>query len=409
MRKNEKKFSGGYFKTYKKMSSFIEYINENKGGELNMNEEEERKQNYEKLKKFLNSDMRVKNSLVELAPLEKDNYDENSKIQYVDKLYKELRVIEFELSDMIKCFGGDSNVLKEKISQVRNNLVNFNYSSGDVRKLYQDNFSDMSEALVEDVKKEFKGYTLSYGLRTENLFQKSKTINELLHVIHSSIMNNFRIMQSMPIIGEKDNEFDEIVLYGEETELSKEIFDKFPKDLDIGTTDIVSMENKVFMMVRERGHALTIEVDETKEADIVRYFIPKICNTEMTEKLPGIGKITQNGARGAFDSSKEEIAQKLFNFIGGVATDKDRILKKTKMYEEKEYNFTSPPVQAQKEEQNLFDAQAAKNMAMEVGENGRKLSSIEKVQQKTKDAINFLREKYKDIFSKDRDGDSNER
>ncbi len=372
-------------------------------------DEEERKQNYEKFKKFLNSNMRVKNSLVELAPSEKDNYDENSKIQYVDKLYKELRDIEFELSNMIKCFGRDSNVLKEKISQVRNNLVNFNNSSGDVRKLYQDNFSDMSEALVEDVKKEFKGYTLSYGLRTENLFQKSKTINELLHVIHSSIMNNFRIMQSMPIIGEKDNEFDEIVLYGEETELSKEIFDKFPKDLDIGPTDIVSMENKVFMMVRDRGHALTIEIDETKEADIVRYFIPAICNREMTEKLPGIGKITPNGARGVFDSSKEEITQKLFDFIGGVPMDKDIIIEEQKMPEEKEYNFTPLPVQAQKEEQNLFDAQAVKNMAMEVGENGRKLSDIKKVQQKIKETINFLQEKFKNIFSKDTDGDSNER
>ena len=51
-------------------------------------DEEERKQNYEKFKKFLNSNMRVKNSLVELAPSEKDNYDEIFK-KIIDVCYLE--------------------------------------------------------------------------------------------------------------------------------------------------------------------------------------------------------------------------------------------------------------------------------------------------------------------------------
>ena len=160
------------------------------------------------------------------------------------------------------------------------------------------------------------------------------------------------------------------------------------------------MENKVFMMIRDRGHALTIEVDETEEANIVRYFIPKICNREMTERLPEIGKITQNGARGAFDSTKEEFIQKLFIFIGGVPTDYDMNFEESENSEIGEYNSTPPPVEVKKEEQNLFNVRDAKNVAMEVGENGRKLSSIEKVLQKMKETI-------KNIFS--RNGDSSER
>ena len=103
------------------------------------------------------------------------------------------------------------------------------------------------------------------------------------------------------------------------------IFEKFPKDLDVGDTDIVSMEDRTLMMIRDRGHALTIDIDSLeKDNVVVNYFVPKICNKEMVKALPGINSssITKNGAVGTFDLKKGDI-KKIFDFIGKVPTDMD--------------------------------------------------------------------------------------
>ena len=31
--------------------------------------------------------------------------------------------------------------------------------------------------------------------------------------------------------------------------------------MDVGTTDIVSFKDKILMMIRDRGHALTVDID----------------------------------------------------------------------------------------------------------------------------------------------------
>lgn len=123
----------------------------------------------------------------------------------------------------------------------------------------------------------------------------------------------------MPIIGTKKNEFSyNIVLYGEENKISQEIFEKFPKDLDVGDTDIVSMEDRTLMMIRDRGHALTIDIDSLeKDNVVVNYFVPKICNKEMVKALPGINSssITKNGAVGTFDLKKGDIKKYLILLV----------------------------------------------------------------------------------------------
>ena len=84
--------------------------------------EEERRQNFEKLKSFFNSDIRIKNSLLDLAPTEKDNYDEESRIEYIDRLYKELKYMEFEFLKICKNFGGQEDTVKEKLSEIREKI-----------------------------------------------------------------------------------------------------------------------------------------------------------------------------------------------------------------------------------------------------------------------------------------------
>ena len=88
--------------------------------------------------------------------------------------------------------------------------------------------------------------------------------------------------------------------------------------MDCGITDIVSLKNKVLMMIRDRGHALTIDMDTTNPKEVeVKYFVPKLCNEEMIRKLPGINEssITKSGASGFFVSDKDKITKDLFDFI----------------------------------------------------------------------------------------------
>lgn len=169
----------------------------------------------------------------------------------------------------------------------------------------------MKPELLEKTKQTFCGYTMSGGLgAVPSMMDDVGSINELLHITHSSIINDERLLESMPIIGTKKNSFGyDITLYGEENEVSKRIFKNLPPDLDVGYTDIVSMESRTLMMVRDRGHALTIDIDASDKDNIdVRYFIPKICNLDMVKALPGINSssITKNGASGFFVSKGED-------------------------------------------------------------------------------------------------------
>ena len=139
-------------------------------------------------------------------------------------------------------------------------------------------------------------------------------------------MNNKELLSSITKISEKQNKFNyPIMLYGENTKQAEELFKKFPTDLDVGWTDIISLEDQIFMMVRDRGHALTIDIDTSKDDYFVKYFVPKLCNEDMIKALPGINKdnISNNGASGDFICNNKEFTDKLFSFIEKVPTDSD--------------------------------------------------------------------------------------
>ena len=184
----------------------------------------------------------------------------------------------------------------------------------------------MSKDFVENVKKTFVGYT-SFNLGDlNNSIKDAKTVNELLHSCHSYVMNNKELLSSITKISEKQNKFNyPIMLYGENTKQAEELFKKFPTDLDVGWTDIISLEDQIFMMVRDRGHALTIDIDTSKDDYFVKYFVPKLCNEDMIKALPGINKdnISNNGASGSFICNNKEFTDKLFSFIEKVPTDSD--------------------------------------------------------------------------------------
>lgn len=341
-------------------------------------------QNLKALKKFIKTDLSIKNDLLQLAPNNADNFDEASKINYTDKLYQSLKYLEFDFKSSFEGFGLSEAVnesLTEFFNKTREQLSIGNYQNVDCREIFQKNFSNMSKDFIENVKKTFVGYT-SFNLGDlNNSIKDAKTVNELLHSCHSYVMNNKELLSSITKISEKQNKFNyPIMLYGENTKQAEELFKKFPTDLDVGWTDIISLEDQIFMMIRDRGHALTIDIDTSKDDYFVKYFVPKLCNEDMIKALPGINKdnISSNGASGSFICNNKEFTNKLFSFIEKVPTDSDMPpidspygsgsnLDNLNILENIPTSQPNPP---------LFSMDDIKEMTTEQGKNGRRFEKI---------------------------------
>ena len=380
--------------------------------------DENKMKNLEAMKEFFERDMKIKETLMSLAPTEADDYDELSRMEYVDKLEKGLNSLEYDTLASIKKFGfGEelNNTIREYFANKKKSMAVGKYEAGICQKIYNSEFASMSENFIEEVKEGLVGYAFfSNPSKLPGFVKKAKTVNELLHSIHSSIVNNDGILESMPQIGTKRNTIEEpITLYGEENEVAEKIFNEFPLEMDCGITDIVSLKNKVLMMIRDRGHALTIDMDTTNPKEVeVKYFVPKLCNEEMIRKLPGINKssITKSGASGFFVSDKDKITKDLFDFIEKVPTDGDIVFDKTiyKIDEEplsfesdKNVNEerTSNIEPKNDKEENVFSVEDAKELAMQPGNEGRRFSKINEIKNKIIIAIKNLKEK---LFDKDR-------
>lgn len=380
--------------------------------------DENKMKNLEAMKEFFERDMKIKETLMSLAPTEADDYDELSRMEYVDKLEKWLDSLEYDTLASIKKFGfGEelNNTIREYFANKKKSMAVGKYEAGICQKIYNSEFASMSENFIEEVKEGFVGYAFfSNPSKLPGFVKKAKTVNELLHSIHSSIVNNDEILESMPQKGTKRNTIEEpITLYGEENEVAEKIFKEFPLEMDCGITDIVSLKNKVLMMIRDRGHALTIDMDTTNPKEVeVKYFVPKLCNEEMIRKLPGINEssITKSGASGFFVSDKDKITKDLFDFIEKVPTDGDMVFDKTiyeinekplslesdkKVDEEKTSNIESE----NNKEENIFSMEDAKELAMQPGSEGRRFSKINEIKNKIIIALKNLKEK---LFDKDR-------
>ncbi len=377
--------------------------------------DEDKMKNLEAMKEFFERDMKIKETLMTLAPTEADDYDELSRMEYVDKLEKGLDSLEYDTLASIKKFGfGEelNNTIREYFANKKKSMAVGKYEAGICQKIYNLKFASMSENFVEEVKEGFVGYARFSN--QSKFVRKAKTVNELLHSLHSSIVNNDEILESMPQIGTKRNTIEEpITLYGEENEVAEKIFKEFPLEMGCGITDIVSLKNKVLMMIRDRGHALTIDMDTTNPKEVeVKYFVPKLCNEEMIRKLPGINEssITKSGASGFFVSDKDKITKDLFDFIEKVPTDGDMVFDKV-IYEinekplslESDKNVneerTSNIEPKNDKEENVFSVEDAKELVMQSGREGRRFSKINEIKNKIIIAIKNLKEK---LFDKDR-------
>ncbi len=296
-------------------------------------------ENYEKLDKFFKIDLKIKDLILKTKPNEKI-YDTSGAIKYVDNLIKELDTIKdyfFWIIDTYSMCPYLKDVINNSFNEYNEKLLNSNYDYDKLTRIYQECILKMTSGLDKELQKNLFGYNINR--KEVKSFEKCKTINDYLHAFHFYIVNNEKIFHSMPIIDRKINKDDEpIILFGKENDLSRDLFNKYPVELGTGEVDILSFDDHLLMMIRDVGHALS--VDSTIENDNIRvsYFVPKSCNIEKVNKLKGVTKLDPltsdmfSPTNGEFVCKKEDFTSEMIDFISNVPTDIDAFSKSNFMH-----------------------------------------------------------------------------
>ncbi len=281
-----------------------------------------------KLQHFFAADGMIKKEIYAIAPPGDNGYlDRHSIAKYTDALNEVLIYTFSELKHITSdIFGIKSDVYSkvkdlEKIAKTR--FYNCGFDIVKLREFYKNYISNMEPKFVDSVKNTCIGYTMN-GTAPINMVG---SINEVLHFVHAYVLNNERLLQAVPLIGERKNDFGyTLSLRGVQTQTFDSLYENFPNDMDCGWTDMVALnERKFMMMVRDRGHALSIEITINNDIARIEYFIPKLCNISMINALPGINKVNEHsvGATGVIEIPVDELNSTVYGFISKVPMDAD--------------------------------------------------------------------------------------
>ena len=119
-----------------------------------------------------------------------------------------------------------------------------------------------------------------------------------------------------------------IALYGHDGVIEKNILQALKDYEKIGDTDILSLKDRILLLIRDCGHALQIEITKENDLYFINYYFPTICNIDMCNELAGLDKrITENSlyVSGKFSCNEDELISKLTSFIEKVPTDSDML------------------------------------------------------------------------------------
>lgn len=295
----------------------------------------------QKFNDFMNADLIIKNIIAICEPKKEYGYNEESIINYQDKLLKSLQEIKSQFNKILDCFedsiqnklSGNSlhNQVEAIFNSYKDELLNLIPTFDNLKKFYKVCFANMNKELIFKLREECKGYYMWNGSYFPDSYLKDATsLSDILHIFHVCFMNNEYKYQAIPVLEQKPTEYneeDKISLRGVPNETAKQIYDSIPEK--VGITDIVAFPNgKIIMMIRDVGHATTIEIDNNNKEDgrtWIRYFIPKICNLDMVKKIDGCSIHSVDGipkfAEGSIDT--KNIAKDVTELIEKIPTDED--------------------------------------------------------------------------------------
>lgn len=279
------------------------------------------------IEKFFEYDLTVKKLLVECYPNSylKGNIDGLN--DYSDRLEKSIKEIKYCINymmDFAKYYDFDKKSVNDFFNNLEREFYNTELNYDAYSKFYNKYLANMREKFVSKLGNE----TYAYGAFNNQVRLSSATsVNELLHIIHMSVTNTEYLYDDIPKLEEDVvDKFTSNVLYGKENELASDIFHEVCKKANKGFTMELSLDNKILIISRNYGHALSVEITKIdNDRYSVDYFIPKITNYELASKLRGINRLDENNryGTGSFECSGSELADVVSDFISKVPTDDD--------------------------------------------------------------------------------------
>jgi len=294
-------------------------------------------ENLKKIEMFFDYNLSIKQLMHDALVKDEDFYNEESIIDYEDKTFKILEEIKYNFLKILKLYNNNEkniNKIEEKFKFYKENLFNSIGDKEKLKKFYKDNISNMREEFLDSINNNCIGYYLT---RNSTIIEP-ETINEYLHFLHSSIINNENIYQNMPKIAYKGkSEFHSVNLYGKEDEMAYSFFENFPIEEIESRVDILNLDDRILIMARDLGHALMVEITKDKEKPLINYFVPKVCNYLKVNELKGVKKVNKESkyARGKFEVEISNMNKELYDFFMKVPTDADMFIYGGSMYEEK--------------------------------------------------------------------------
>ncbi len=119
-----------------------------------------RKENYKALVDFFKKDMEIKTDLMNLAPKPIDEYNEDSRMDYLDRLFSGLKDMEFKFKAIVRSFNMEEQLedsFNTYFDRAKKELSELGYGSKNesLQKIYQKIFADMKPELLEKAKQTF--------------------------------------------------------------------------------------------------------------------------------------------------------------------------------------------------------------------------------------------------------------
>lgn len=279
----------------------------------------------EDLEKFFELDLKVKKLIESSRP----NIYNSRSVDIENDLLKANEISRNALNQMLLIANFNiKEDFNEIFDRIKYNILDCNYNIDKLNFAYENFFLKMTNGFEDLLEKCIYGYNTWINLYEP--LSKCNTINDMLHYVHFYVINNLELFQSMNLIEEKNNKSDwrAYRLFGRDTKFAREVFDNLPNDeTDV---NVVSFNKHLLILIRDRGHALSIDIEEENNNDFrVSYFIPKICNIDKVNKLKGVKKIDSisktryDSTHGEFTCKKNELCEELDGFIKSVPTDDD--------------------------------------------------------------------------------------
>lgn len=281
---------------------------------------------FEMVENFFELDLLVKDLIIKSKP----NFYNTNAVDIEENLKKCLEKMCLSLKKMAKYLNLENYINVDNIfDNYLKQLYSCNYDLNKINDFYEKNILLLTSGLETSLRKNISGYSMDNNYKEP--FKYVNSVNDLLHLIHFSAINNEEFYKNDSLICTKGDDLEKINLYGIKNNLALKIYDMFPIN-DSSQTEILSLDNKIIIMVRDVGHATVIEIEKELDYFRVKYNIPKICNVDMINNLPGVSKVDPNnynifdGVNGEF-IIKDDIISSLSEFICNIPTDYNMIIK----------------------------------------------------------------------------------